>query len=150
MQGTSVDLNAGNLPAMHSWTDLARDLRNFLTHCMPEDGEEVGWALEWRAERPTRPVVGVGHSVGGNANVQAANASPELFESLFLIEPMVGPLRWDVADADKPDGLQQFSSHRLPRTGLNAEAAHTLALTCTGGGRDAPEPDVLPVPKLRL
>ncbi|GMK57473.1 hypothetical protein CspeluHIS016_0403070 [Cutaneotrichosporon spelunceum] len=91
MHGVSVDLNAGRLSSLHSWADLARDLQNFLRHCMPALDEEPGWALEWKEERERRQVFAVGHSFGGNASVQAAAVSPELFEGLFLIEPMTNP-----------------------------------------------------------
>ncbi|BEI94225.1 uncharacterized protein CcaverHIS019_0606840 [Cutaneotrichosporon cavernicola] len=90
LHGASVDLNAGKLPSLHSWGDLARDLQNFLRYCMPGLDENPGWALEWK-ERAPRKVFAVGHSFGGNASVQAAAASPELFEGLFLIEPMTNP-----------------------------------------------------------
>jgi pimeloyl-ACP methyl ester carboxylesterase len=83
-------LNAGKLPPINSWADGARDILNFLRHCMPAADEEAGWALEWK-ERAPRKVFAVGHSLGGNECVQAAAAAPELFEGIFLVEPMVSP-----------------------------------------------------------
>ncbi|KLT43968.1 alpha/beta-hydrolase, partial [Cutaneotrichosporon oleaginosum] len=89
LHGTSVDLNAGRLPPLHSWADGARDVLNFLSHCAPAFDEEVGWALEWRERASPRKVFAVGHSLGGNMAVHAAAAVPGLFEGLFLVEPMV-------------------------------------------------------------
>ncbi|CAK9782622.1 uncharacterized protein COLE_07781 [Cutaneotrichosporon oleaginosum] len=91
LHGTSVDLNAGRLPPLHSWADGARDVLNFLSHCAPAFDEEVGWALEWRERASPRKVFAVGHSLGGNMAVHAAAAVPGLFEGLFLVEPMTQP-----------------------------------------------------------
>lgn len=93
--GASVDLNAGRLGPAHSWSDTARDVVNFVEHVLPAvqaaEGE-APWQLAWHDKtggRTAPQVVGVGHSYGASALVQAANARPELFSSLFLIEPMV-------------------------------------------------------------
>lgn len=121
MHGTSADLNAGHLPSIHAWADFARDLLNFLQHCMPEDGENPGWALEWCATRPIRPVISVGHSFGGNASVQAAAAAPNLFEGLFLVEPMVNiSLPPAMLTSDESLGRQQRPQAELPRPGDHA------------------------------
>lgn len=66
MQGASVDLNRGRLPGIRLWRDGARDVVNFIEHCLPHD--EQGVHLEWHeARRPRRKIIGVGHSVGGSA-----------------------------------------------------------------------------------
>jgi pimeloyl-ACP methyl ester carboxylesterase len=92
----SVDLNAGRLGDVQAWRDDSRDVLNFVTHVLPgvyaSEGRP-GWQLAWTDARPANmpKVVGIGHSFGGNALVQAAAARPDLFESLFLVDPMVPP-----------------------------------------------------------
>lgn len=89
----SVDLNAGRLGPAHSWSDTARDVLNFVEHVLPAvQAEEAPapWELQWEKDGRTAPqVVGIGHSYGASGLVQAANARPDLFSSLFLVEPMV-------------------------------------------------------------
>lgn len=98
---SSLDLNAGRLGAVHSWTDTGREVINFVEHVLPavleaEQAEkeaqvpETPWGLSWAPSRTTRPtpVIGVGHSYGGNGVVQAAHARPDLFAGIFLVEPM--------------------------------------------------------------
>lgn len=91
----SVDLNAGRLGPVQAWRDDSRDVLNFVAHVLPAvyAGEgRPGWQLAWTAAAPNMPkVVGIGHSFGGNALVQAAAARPDLFEGLFLVDPMVPP-----------------------------------------------------------
>ena len=115
--GASVDLNAGLIGVLHEWMDGARDVLNFIEHVMPSpehEGEEV---LQWKATdsgsfkgkgQGNRKIIGVGHSVGGNTmyvfagfawrtkaygfpscRVQAAHARPDVFDALFLAEPIV-------------------------------------------------------------
>ncbi|GMK54032.1 hypothetical protein CspeluHIS016_0106180 [Cutaneotrichosporon spelunceum] len=101
----SVDLNAGRLGPAHSWSDTARDVINFVEHVLPAvqaaEGE-APWQLPWHKAGGTAQVVGVGHSYGASALVQAANARPELFSSLFLIEPMCVPLMVNFPDKGYP------------------------------------------------
>ncbi|GMK55193.1 hypothetical protein CspeluHIS016_0202490 [Cutaneotrichosporon spelunceum] len=90
----SCDLNSGRLGAVQAWRDDARDALNFVTHVLPAvyAEEQPGWQLGWTSEAGNMPkVVGIGHSFGGNALVQAAAARPDLFEALFLVDPMVPP-----------------------------------------------------------
>ncbi|BEJ14795.1 hypothetical protein CspHIS471_0405620 [Cutaneotrichosporon sp. HIS471] len=92
----SVDLNAGRLGVVQAWRDDARDALNFVSHVLPSvyAGEDrPGWQLAWTSKTPKDmpKVVGIGHSFGGNALVQAAAAKPDLFEALFLVDPMVPP-----------------------------------------------------------
>jgi len=58
-------------PSIASWEDLAEDLSQAMAH------------------RGIRPVVGVGHSLGGALSILAAAADVTLFESLVLIDPVV-------------------------------------------------------------
>lgn len=91
----SVDLNAGRLGAVQAWRDDSRDVLNFVTHVLPgvyaSEGKP-GWHLKWTDSASSTPkVIGIGHSFGGNALVQAAAARPDLFEGLFLVDPMTPP-----------------------------------------------------------
>jgi pimeloyl-ACP methyl ester carboxylesterase len=56
-----------------SWKVFGQDVQAFVT------------ALE------LRDVIGVGHSMGGHAMVEAAAAAPERFQRLVLLDPVIGP-----------------------------------------------------------
>ncbi|GMK55146.1 hypothetical protein CspeluHIS016_0202020 [Cutaneotrichosporon spelunceum] len=87
--GASVDLNAGLLGPVYAWADCARDVANFVLHVLPAVRGSA-YQMEWSDTAPVTPVVGVGHSIGGNALVQAA-AMCDAFSALLLIEPMCQP-----------------------------------------------------------
>ena len=69
----SIDLNAGKIGSVHAWSDGGRDIVNFLQHVYdgPEEqyGDQgiMGWSLSRHGKRGKRKVIGLGHSVGGNA-----------------------------------------------------------------------------------
>ncbi|KAI9632069.1 Alpha/beta hydrolase family-domain-containing protein [Dioszegia hungarica] len=88
----SIDLNADRIGGVHGWSDGGRDIVNFLQHVYGSEGEQYPdqEVLTWREGKATkrRKVIGVGHSVGGNALVQAAAEAPQLFHGIFLVEPM--------------------------------------------------------------
>lgn len=73
--GQSIDLNKGLIGEIHSWVDGGRDILNFIQHVLPpspatsgEPGSGSGSeTLPWRSQGGGRKVVGLGHSVGGNA-----------------------------------------------------------------------------------
>lgn len=71
--GQSIDLNKGLIGPVHSWQDGGRDVLNFIKHVLPSLSPESTTrpeTLTWESEgmhRRQRKVVGVGHSVGGNA-----------------------------------------------------------------------------------
>jgi len=69
--GQSMDLNKGLLGPVHSWLDGGRDIANFIRHILPSTNRsDVGETLSWDGDSksPTaRKVIGLGHSVGGNA-----------------------------------------------------------------------------------
>jgi alpha-beta hydrolase superfamily lysophospholipase len=85
--GASVDLNAGKLARTYAWADCARDTLNFVKHVLPTATD--GYQMQWTDGATPAPVVGVGHSIGGNAMVQACRAAPGCFSALLLLEPMV-------------------------------------------------------------
>lgn len=94
--GVSVDLNAGVLSSRYAWADWGREMLNFATHILPAYSStnthqwQLGWHEEGKAPK-TPNLVAVGHSYGGNGLVQASVTRPDVFSSLFLIEPMVRP-----------------------------------------------------------
>jgi hypothetical protein len=99
LHGVSQDLNAGHLPPVYAWADLARDILNFVVHVLPSMEDNAPWQLDWKQstveEGKNRTIIGIGHSLGGNALVHASFTRPDLFQGLFLIDPMVScPVWW--------------------------------------------------------
>ncbi|BEI81548.1 hypothetical protein CcaverHIS002_0207080 [Cutaneotrichosporon cavernicola] len=137
----SVDLNAGRLGPAHSWSDTARDVINFIEHVLPAvqaaEGE-APWQLAWNdktAGRTAPQVVGIGHSYGASALVQAANSRPELFSSLFLVEPMCVPLMVNFPDKGYPltAGALKRRSHWPSREDAAAVRTNPLFKTWDEG-----------------
>ncbi|KAL1956008.1 hypothetical protein VTO42DRAFT_7908 [Malbranchea cinnamomea] len=75
-QGQSGVLNENALGNDPSWMDHPRDLMHLIN-------------LK-RAEMP-RPLIGIGHSMGGNNLVNVALMHPRLFTSLILLDPVIYP-----------------------------------------------------------
>ncbi|KKY34922.1 putative toxin biosynthesis protein [Diaporthe ampelina] len=73
-QGASGVLNEGRLGNDPSWLDHARDLLH-LTNV-------------FRAQMP-RPLVGVGHSFGGNIIANVSLMHPRLFTALVMVDPVL-------------------------------------------------------------
>ncbi|KAI6798278.1 toxin biosynthesis protein-like protein [Hortaea werneckii] len=73
-QGTSGVLNEEKLGNDPSWLDHPRDLFLMVNH--------------FRREMK-RPIVGIGHSMGGNNLVNLSLMHPRLFSSLILIDPVI-------------------------------------------------------------
>ncbi|KAJ2904678.1 Abhydrolase domain-containing protein [Zalerion maritima] len=73
-QGQSGLLNGSRLGNDPSWFDHARDLLHMVNH--------------FRASMP-RPIVGVGHSFGGNILVNVSLMHPRLMHSLVLLDPVI-------------------------------------------------------------
>ncbi|OTA38214.1 hypothetical protein BTJ68_01627 [Hortaea werneckii EXF-2000] len=73
-QGTSGVLNEEKLGNDPSWLDHPRDLFLMVNH--------------FRREMK-RPIVGIGHSMGGNNLVNLSLMHPRLFSSLVLIDPVI-------------------------------------------------------------
>lgn len=69
--GQSMDLNKGLIGPVHSWLDGGRDIANFVKHILPSTESGVSETLSWNVgdEKTvtSRKVIGLGHSVGGNA-----------------------------------------------------------------------------------
>jgi pimeloyl-ACP methyl ester carboxylesterase len=75
-QGSSAVLNEERLGSDPHWFDHSRDLLCMINH--------------FRDDMP-RPIVGIGHSMGGAQLVFASIFHPRLFLSLVLIEPWITP-----------------------------------------------------------
>ncbi|CAF9910007.1 hypothetical protein IMSHALPRED_008528 [Imshaugia aleurites] len=73
-QGMSGVLNEDKLGNDPSWNDHARDLLHMVNHFRKE---------------MSRPLVGIGHSMGGNHLVNLAYLHPRLLASLVLIDPVI-------------------------------------------------------------
>lgn len=116
--GASIDLNEGKLGAIHNWCDTARDVINFIQHELPPGNAE--YELAWHQGKG-KPVVGIGHSFGANALVQAAQARPDLFDALFLAEPMCPPMM--INDPNKGHPLTQGALKRRSHWSSRAVAA---------------------------
>ena len=69
--GQSMDLNKGLIGPVHSWLDGGRDIANFIKHILPSTNRsDISETLPWDGDsQPStaRKVIGLGHSVGGNA-----------------------------------------------------------------------------------
>ncbi|KAH7411908.1 putative toxin biosynthesis protein [Phaeosphaeria sp. MPI-PUGE-AT-0046c] len=72
-QGESGMINEGKLGNDPSWFDHARDIIALVNH--------------FHAQM-SRPIIGVGHSMGGGSLVLASLMHPRLFTSLLLLEPV--------------------------------------------------------------
>lgn len=105
----------------HCWEPLAAELAQH-HHVTGFDHRGYGDAasvdptnLEWRdyghdalaaaravsAQHDGRPIVGVGHSMGGASLLMASLVEPSLFQALFVFEPIVFPPA-DPADGERP------------------------------------------------
>ncbi|KAK5125404.1 hypothetical protein LTR85_000513 [Meristemomyces frigidus] len=74
-QGESALLNEGKLGNEPSWHDFARDYMSVIS--------------QFRAEMP-RPLVGLGHSMGGSVILDLALLHPRLLTSVITVEPIAG------------------------------------------------------------
>lgn len=73
-------------------------------------GDDARLVAEWaraRATPPSRPVVGVGHSMGATALIMAALSAPQLFDLLIVVEPIVFPPRADTVDSPLAAGARR-------------------------------------------
>ena len=73
-QGMSGVLNEDKLGNDPSWADHSRDLLQMINHFR---------------KAMSRPLVGIGHSMGGNQLVNLAYIHPRLLTSLVLIDPVI-------------------------------------------------------------
>ncbi|OLN85194.1 Peroxisomal membrane protein LPX1 [Colletotrichum chlorophyti] len=71
-QGASFILNESKLGNDPGWFDHPRDLLHLINTL-----------------RPPRPLVGIGHSFGGNAMANVAFIHPRLFSGLVLLDPVI-------------------------------------------------------------
>ena len=106
-QGMSGVLNEDKLGNDPSWYDHSRDLLYMVNHFRKE---------------MSRPLVGIGHSMGGNVLVSLAYMHPRLLTSLVLIDPVI----YNGFPVD-PDGSHfaypQASTFRRDRWPSRSEAA---------------------------
>ncbi|KZT54459.1 alpha/beta-hydrolase [Calocera cornea HHB12733] len=89
--GDAALVNALTIGDTFDWADNARDVLQFLTYHRPLAGETnapVCLPPHEREEQPRR-IVGVGHSHGGEVVARAALSSPDLFDALVLVDPVI-------------------------------------------------------------
>lgn len=95
--GLSMDLNAGLIGPCETWDDTGRDILNFVQHVLPsikaaeEHGNDAPWQLWWGDAAPPVKVIGFGSSFGGVGHIAAAATRPDLFDGLFLVDPLIRP-----------------------------------------------------------
>ena len=106
-QGMSGVLNEGKLGNDPSWNDHPRDLLCMINHFRKE---------------MSRPLVGVGHSMGGNHLVKLAFIHPRLMTSLVLIDPVIQSA-FPAAPGIPPFANPQASAFRRDHWPSRAEAA---------------------------
>ncbi|RMZ75710.1 hypothetical protein DV738_g5338, partial [Chaetothyriales sp. CBS 135597] len=73
-QGQSGVLNEEQIGNDYSWMDHPRDLL---------------YLVNQKRDQMPRPLIGIGHSMGGNQLVNVAYMHPRLFTSLILIDPII-------------------------------------------------------------
>lgn len=109
-QGMSGILNEDKLGNDPSWNDHPRDLLHMINHFRKD---------------MSRPLVGIGHSMGGNHLVNLAYLHPRLLTSLVLIDPVI-----QNAFATAPDDTRlpqtQASTFRRDDWASRAEAASSI------------------------
>ncbi len=82
---------------------LGMDPRHPPTEGWPHLVEQVIQAIE---RSHSRPVVGVGHSLGGYLTFMAAARRPELFRAIVLLDaPIIGPIKGRLLAATKRFGI---------------------------------------------
>ncbi|EJU01430.1 hypothetical protein DACRYDRAFT_22569 [Dacryopinax primogenitus] len=89
--GDAALINANNLGDTFDWADGARDVLQFLTFHRPlvhQRNAPTHLPHHAREDCP-RPVIGVGHSHGGEIITRAALHDPTLFSALILIDPVI-------------------------------------------------------------
>ncbi|KAF2428881.1 hypothetical protein EJ08DRAFT_314654 [Tothia fuscella] len=143
-QGWSSALNEDKLGNDPSWFDHPRDLLHMVN--------------TFRTQMP-RPLIGIGHSMGGNNLVNLSLLHPRLMETLILIDPVIvrltsnagnfGPARASAFRRDKwpsrKAALESFSKSKF----YQAWDPRVLALWVKYGLRDLPTklyPDAQPSP----
>ncbi|KAJ3964457.1 hypothetical protein EV361DRAFT_942132, partial [Lentinula raphanica] len=104
--GDSALLNAGKLDTLIHRTTAARDLLNFLIYFLPSTPGSTSLpthlprVAQLEVQRrlqngflspnsPRDPICAVGHSYGGSILTMAAISHPSLFNSLFLVDPVI-------------------------------------------------------------
>ena len=106
-QGISGVLNEHRIGNDPSWNDHPRDLLYMINH--------------FRKEMP-RPLVGVGHSMGGTHLVKLAHLHPRLLASLVLIDPVI-QAAFPTAQIRFPFAQPQASAFRRDHWPTRVEAA---------------------------
>ena len=118
-QGTSGVLNQQMLGNDPGWNDHARDLLHMVNH--------------FRGEMP-RPLVGIGHSMGGHNLVNLSLFHPRLLSTLILVDPIIQgkalaqkSSSYDTTNANPRFAAARSSTFRRDKWPSRAEAAAAFA-----------------------
>ncbi|KAF2637017.1 hypothetical protein P280DRAFT_472532 [Massarina eburnea CBS 473.64] len=106
-QGESSVLNEDKIGNDPAWLDHSRDLLHMVN--------------TFRAQMP-RPIIGVGHSMGGAQLANLALLHPRLFETLILIDPVIQKM----VSVSGNMGPAHASSNRRDRWPSREEAAKAM------------------------
>ncbi|KAF2756507.1 hypothetical protein EJ05DRAFT_539457 [Pseudovirgaria hyperparasitica] len=110
--GMSGVLNEGKNSTDYSWMDHVRDLLLVVN--------------EFRHEMP-RPLVGIGHSFGGNQIVNLALIHPRLFTTLLLLDPVLQHRQPYMGFACTPPGVTNWALHKPDLFPSRSAAIATLS-----------------------
>lgn len=145
-QGASSVLNEDVLGNSPSWFDHPRDLLHMINH--------------FRAEMP-RPLIGIGHSMGGAHLINLALLHPRLLETLVLIDPVAarvpskkgnwGPAAASVNRRDRWPSRAEAEASFKKSAFYQTWDPRVLSRWLTHGLRDLPTklyPDAQPSPSL--
>ena len=111
-QGQSSVLNEESLGNEPHWHDHSRDLLHL---------------INLKRDEMPRPIIGVGHSMGGNQLALLSLMHPRLLSSLILLDPVIQEISAEI-DPDNPRrNLAQLSSFRRTLWPSREEAATSFA-----------------------
>ncbi|RMZ88084.1 hypothetical protein DV736_g4680, partial [Chaetothyriales sp. CBS 134916] len=106
-QGQSGVLNEEQLGNDPSWMDHARDLLHL---------------INLKRDQMPLPLIGIGHSMGGNQLVNVAYIHPRLFTTLILIDPVI---QFQTIDRPGPN-IAQLSTFRRDLWPSRKTASHSF------------------------
>ncbi|KAF2099241.1 hypothetical protein NA57DRAFT_74745 [Rhizodiscina lignyota] len=111
-QGQSSVLNEQLLGNDPGWFDHPRDLMHM---------------INLKREEMSRPLVGIGHSMGGNNLVNVALWSPRLFAGLILIDPVIQKSSAEFNPEDAKPSIARLSTFRRDVWPSREDAAKSFA-----------------------
>ena len=111
-QGASGVLNEALLGNEPAWHDHSRDLLHL---------------INLKRDQMPRPIIGVGHSMGGNQLAYLSLIHPRLLTSLIFLDPVIQPLSAEIDPAKNKPNLAQLSTFRRTLWRSREEATVSFA-----------------------